>query len=73
MKTALRMFALALVATGAFATLHAAGNSSMNGKVSAPPIPMCPPDDKDACNIDRSKSPPVAPPSALQVVAPLSL
>ena len=49
MKIFVRAFALALVATGAVASLHAANSGSastviMAGKISSPPIPMCPPE-----------------------------
>ena len=52
MKIFIRAFALALVATGAVASLHASNSAStvtLAGKISSPPIPMCPPNDPNAC------------------------
>ena len=57
MKNVIRAFALALVATGAVASLHAANSGSpatMAGKVSSPPMPMCPPSDPNGCGIGGS-------------------
>lgn len=53
MKNLVRAFVLSLVVTGAFATTHlnAAAEPTMHAKVSALPIPMCPPDDPDGCGI----------------------
>jgi hypothetical protein len=52
MKNLVRAFALSLVVTGAFASTHI--NQSANtvsGKVSALPIPQCPPGDPNGCGI----------------------
>ena len=53
MKLIARIFALSLVETGAVATTHIANASqpAIGARVSAPPVPMCPPDDPNACGI----------------------
>jgi len=53
MKLFARIFALSLVATGAIASTHIANASqpTVSAKVSAIPVPMCPPDDPAACGI----------------------
>ena len=51
MKLIARIFALSLVITGAVASTHIANASqpSIGAKVSALPIPSCPPGDPNAC------------------------
>jgi hypothetical protein len=53
MKLIARIFALSLVITGAAASTHIANASqpTFSAKVSALPIPMCPPDDPNACGV----------------------
>ncbi len=53
MKLIARIFALSLVITGAVATTHIANASqpAIGAKVSALPIPGCPPDDPNACGM----------------------
>lgn len=54
MKIFIRSFALALVATGAVATLHASTSSATMttaGKITAPPVPMCPPGEPGGCGL----------------------
>jgi hypothetical protein len=53
MKLIARIFALSLVATGAFASAHMAGVSQpvSVSRVSALPVPSCPPDDPNGCGI----------------------
>jgi hypothetical protein len=53
MKLIARIFALSLVITGAAASAHIANASqpTLTAKVSALPIPMCPPDDPNACGL----------------------
>jgi hypothetical protein len=53
MKLFARIFALSLVVTGAVASTHIANASqpTIGSKVSALPVPMCPPDDPNACGI----------------------
>ncbi len=52
MKNIIRAFALSLVVTGAFASSHLSTSSkAVVGKVSAFPVPQCPPGDKDGCGI----------------------
>ena len=54
MKTPLRALALSLVVTGAFATAHINKNEAtprLDVASGAMPVPMCPPDAPDACNI----------------------
>ncbi len=49
-----RAFVLSLVLTGAVSTAHRANASTtatIMPKLSAGPIPMCPPNDPHACNI----------------------
>ena len=59
MKLIVRMFVLSLVVTGAVATTHIANASqpSIGAKVSALPIPACPPDDPNACGMGSQNSP----------------
>ena len=51
MKLIARIFALSLVVTGAVASTHIANASrpSVSAKVSAIPVPMCDPNDPNAC------------------------
>lgn len=53
MKLIARIFALSLVITGAVASTHIANASqpAIGAKVSALPIPACPPDDPNACGM----------------------
>lgn len=54
MKNLVRAFALSLVVTGAVASSQISNNptsTTLTGKISAPPVPMCPPDDPKGCNI----------------------
>jgi hypothetical protein len=53
MKLIARIFALSLVVTGAVASTHIANASqpTVGARVSALPIPMCPPDDPNACGL----------------------
>ena len=55
MKNLVRAFVFALVATGAIATAHTANASSAKDevapRVSAVPIPPCPPGQDDGCGI----------------------
>jgi hypothetical protein len=53
MKLIARIFALSLVITGAVASTHIANASqtTVGTRVSALPIPMCPPDDPNACGV----------------------
>ena len=54
MKLFARIFALSLVVTGAVASTHIANASQqtvVSGKVSALPVPVCPPDDPTGCGI----------------------
>ncbi len=53
MKLFVRIFALSLVATGAVASTHIAQSSrpTVGAKVSALPIPVCPPNDPNGCGI----------------------
>lgn len=53
MKLIVRIFALSLVVTGAVASTHIANASqpTAGARVSALPVPMCPPDDPNACGI----------------------
>jgi hypothetical protein len=51
MKLIARIFALSLVFTGAVASTHIANASqaAFGAKVSALPVPMCPPGDPNGC------------------------
>lgn len=51
MKLIARIFALSLVVTGAVASTHLANASqpTVSAKVSAMPIPVCPPDGSTDC------------------------
>ena len=55
MKTAVRAFVVALVLTGAAASTQIASASAQTkvtvAKTSAMPIPMCAPDDPNACGL----------------------
>ena len=54
MTNLLRAFALSLVVTGAFASVHMSQASQVTAatvKVSACPPPLCPPSDPNACGI----------------------
>jgi hypothetical protein len=55
MKIFVRAFALALVATGAVASVHASNSATatVSAKVSMPPVPMCPPGDPNGCGIQN--------------------
>jgi len=58
MKLVARIFALSLVITGAVATTHIANASqpSIGAKVSALPVPGCPPGDPNACGMGSQNS-----------------
>lgn len=54
MKNVLRAFALSLVVTGAVASTHIANSpnqTTLTAKSSVMPIPVCAPDDANACGI----------------------
>jgi hypothetical protein len=53
MKLFARVFALSLVITGAIASTHIANASqpTIGAKVSALPVPMCDPNDPNACGM----------------------
>ncbi len=54
MKNLIRAFALSLVVTGAVASSQISNNptsATLTGKISAPPVPMCPPGDPNGCGI----------------------
>jgi hypothetical protein len=51
MKNIVRAFALSLVVTGAFASTHIENTKAVSGKVSAYPVPLCPPDGSTDCGI----------------------
>jgi len=52
MKNLVRAFALSLVVTGAFASTHIDNSAkTVSGKVSAFPVPTCPPGDPNGCGI----------------------
>ena len=53
MKLIARIFALSLVITGAVASTHIANAAqpTVGARVSALPVPMCPPDDPNGCGI----------------------
>ena len=53
MKNILRAFAFSLIVTGAVASVHTSNAKvpATAGKLSAPPMPMCPPDDPNGCGI----------------------
>ena len=59
MKSIIRAFVVVLALTGAAASTQIASASAspqtkiVVGKTSAMPIPMCDPNDANACNIDR--------------------
>jgi hypothetical protein len=59
MKQLVRAFVVALVLTGAVASTQISYASSQNkvtaAKVSCLPIPMCAPDDPNACGIARGR------------------
>jgi len=58
MKLIVRIFALSLVVTGAVASAHIANASQpmAGAKVSALPIPSCPPDGSTSCGIGSQNS-----------------
>ena len=58
MKLIARIFALSLVITGAVATTHIANASqpAVGAKVSALPIPACPPDGSTDCGMGSQNS-----------------
>ena len=53
MKLIARIFALSLVVTGAVASTHIANSAkpTASARVSALPVPMCPPDDPTGCGM----------------------
>jgi hypothetical protein len=53
MNNLVRAFVLSLVVTGAYASAHLnnATEPVLHAKVSAMPIPQCPPDDPQGCQI----------------------
>jgi hypothetical protein len=54
MKNVIRVFVLSLVASGAAASAHFSNQTSapvLHAKVSALPIPLCPPGDPEACHL----------------------
>jgi hypothetical protein len=52
MKTFVRVLVLSLVATGAFASSHYRdGVPTVHSKVSAMPVPICPPSDPNGCGL----------------------
>jgi hypothetical protein len=57
MKNFVRAFVVVLVLTGAAASTHIASASAQTkvtvAKTSAIPVPMCDPNDADACGIDK--------------------
>ena len=61
MKTIVRAFVAVLVLTGAVATTQISSASTTTtaklsfGKSSAMPIPMCPPDDPNACGMGSTQ------------------
>jgi hypothetical protein len=59
MKTVIRAFVVALVVTGAAASTQIASASAQTkvavAKTSAMPIPMCAPDDPNACGIANGR------------------
>jgi hypothetical protein len=59
MKTILRAFVAVLVLTGAVATTQTSSASTQNkvtaARTSMLPIPMCPPDDPNACGMAQGR------------------
>jgi hypothetical protein len=59
MKTVIRAFVVVLALTGAAASTQIASASNQTkvivAKTSAMPIPMCPPDDPNACGIANGR------------------
>ncbi len=57
MKNIVRAFVVVLALTGAAASTQITSASTLAtvsaAKTSAMPVPMCPPDDPDACGIDK--------------------
>ncbi len=52
MKNIVRAFALSLVVTGAFASSQISNSAkAVSGKVSAYPVPLCPPGDPNGCGM----------------------
>jgi hypothetical protein len=60
MKLFARIFALSLVATGALASSHIANAAqpTASAKVSAIPVPMCPPDGSTDCGFGSGNGAP---------------
>jgi hypothetical protein len=57
MKNLVRAFALSLVVTGAFASSHINNSANgVSGKVSAMPIPQCPPGGANGCGICKASA-----------------
>ncbi len=57
MKNIVRAFVLSLVVTGAFASSHIENSAtSVSGKVSALPVPLCPPDGSTGCGICKASA-----------------
>jgi hypothetical protein len=55
MKNVVRAFVLSLVVTGAFASTHINNSATaVSGKVSAMPIPLCPPDGSTDCGLCKA-------------------
>lgn len=57
MQNIVRAFALSLVAVGAFASTHIAKDAqgaTVTAKVSALPVPTCPPSDPNGCGIGQT-------------------
>jgi hypothetical protein len=58
MKNLVRAFVIALTLTGAVASAHTVNASAKANKTmvaSAYPVPMCPPDDPNACGMGGNK------------------
>jgi hypothetical protein len=58
MKNITRALVIALTLTGAVASAHTSSNNStrlVSSKLSAFPVPMCPPDDPNACGMGAPK------------------
>jgi len=55
MKSLVRGFALALILAGLFAATHPQINPASRTSVakSSVPVPVCPPNDPDACHIEQ--------------------
>jgi hypothetical protein len=59
MKNLVRAFVLSLVVTGVYASaqINNAAQPVLSAKVSALPIPSCPPNDPDGCHILDGQKP----------------